>query len=94
MIFPAQPINTGVAGFLAAVFSGRMAKNFFPPAKRCWDRLKQRAGRGRIEKIETPEGDGNSCETFSSIFGVSIEKIETPEGDGNNFLAPFQCLPN
>lgn len=59
MIFPAQPINTGVAGFLAAVFSGRMAKNFFPPAKRCWDRLKQRAGRGRIEKIETPEGDGN-----------------------------------
>ena len=31
MIFPAQPINTEAAGFLAAVFSGRMAKNFFSP---------------------------------------------------------------
>lgn len=88
MIFPAQPINTGVAGFLAAVFSGRMAKNFFPPAKRCWDRLKQRAGRGRIEKIETPEGDGNESKYLFWLLDIMIEKIEPPEGDGNHKTAP------
>ena len=36
-----------------------------------------------IEKIETPEGDGNKFRLhYQNIY--PIEKIETPEGDGNN----------
>ena len=64
MIFPAQPINTGVTGFLAAVFSGRMAKNFFPPETLITKPAIVLAD--EIEKIETPEGDGNIAAPYSS----------------------------
>ena len=35
-----------------------------------------------IEKIETPEGDGNKVLYHNKVH-IFIEKIETPEGDGN-----------
>ncbi len=38
-----------------------------------------------IEKIETPEGDGNEGGREYTV-DLFIEKIETPEGDGNYFL--------
>ena len=41
---------------------------------------------GIIEKIETPEGDGNShAHMLLSPGFFTIEKIETPEGDGNPY---------
>ena len=45
-----------------------------------------------IEKIETPEGDGNT--TLKVIFHqpVHIEKIETPEGDGNGCIRPIHKI--
>ena len=36
-----------------------------------------------IEKIETPEGDGNIKWKSNLALRKYIEKIETPEGDGN-----------
>lgn len=48
--FPAQPINTGVAGFLAAVFSGRMAKNFFPPQSGAGTGLNSGLGGGGLRR--------------------------------------------
>ena len=41
-----------------------------------------------IEKIETPEGDGNESKYLFWLLDIMIEKIEPPEGDGNHKTAP------